>query len=188
MKRHIREYGAGYKVCQQHKSSTLAPGGLLQPLSIPERVWDDISMDFIEGLPKSGVVDTILVVVDRLSKYAHFLGLRHPFTIHSVAALFVKEIIRLHGFSRSIVSVRDKVFTFWEVLLWLQGTVLRRSSTYHPQTDGQTKVLNRCLEIYLRCFANEKPKQWSSWFISFSSQHYAFQGVVWEGSASIALL
>lgn len=77
---------------------------------MPSLMWDDLSMDSIRGLPPSKGVDTFLVVVDRLSKYAHFLTLRHPFTALTVAELFVKEVVRLHGFPTSIVSDRDRIF------------------------------------------------------------------------------
>ena len=108
--------------------------GLLQPLPIPERVWSDVSIDFIEGLPKSEGKKVIMVVVDRLSKYAHFIMLAHPFTALQVAQVYLDNVYKLHGTLNSIVYDRDKVFIsrFWNELFKLLGTELKMSSSYHP--------------------------------------------------------
>lgn len=134
MRKEISQYVQACKICQQYKTSTLKPAGLLQPLPVPTKVWDEISLDFIEGLPRSMGYDVILVAVDRFTKYAHFLGLTHPFNAQSVTAVFVKEIVQLHGFPSVIVSDRDKFFVslFWREIFRLQGTQLNRSTTYHP--------------------------------------------------------
>ena len=139
--------------------------GLLQPLPIPTQIWTDVSMDFIEGLPSSNGYTVIMVVVDRLTKYAHFVSLKHPFSTVSVAKEFVANVVRLHGIPTSIVSDWDKVFisAFWRTLFNLQGTKLCMSSSYHPQSDGQTEVVNRTLEQYLRCFVGDQPRKWFEW-------------------------
>lgn len=93
----------------------MAPTGLLQLLLILDQVLDDITMDFIEGLPKSQVFNSILVVVNHLSKYSHFIALKYPFTAQSVALLFFKEVICLHGIPRSIIL--DQEYSFYEFLL-----------------------------------------------------------------------
>jgi hypothetical protein len=122
-------------------------------------------MDFIEGLPLSEGSNVILVVVDRFTKYAHFLLLRHPFTAQTVAKLVLDSVIKLHGFPKSIVSDRDKVFTstLWRELFTKAQITVLMSSSYHPQTDGQTERVNQCLEMYLRCAIHSSPKQWKSW-------------------------
>jgi len=137
----------------------------LQPLPIPRDVWVDISMDFIEGLSTSKGKDTIFVVVDRLSKYAHFLPLSHPFSAVGVAQVYFEHNYKLQGLPRTIVSDRDKVFLnrFWIELFSLQKVALHMSMTFHPQIDGQTEVMNRCLETFLICMTGERPKEWVLW-------------------------
>ena len=165
MMSHVIKFMAECSICQRCKYQATSPAGLLQPLPIPTAIWEDISLDFISGLPKVSGSDTVLVVVDRLTKYAHFLLIKHPYTAKTVAEVFIKEIVRLHGVPSSIVSDRDPTFMshFWRELFRLQKTELRMSTAYHPETDGQTEVINRVLETYLRCFAVEQPKNWVHW-------------------------
>lgn len=151
-------------ICQHAKHEHTKPAGLLQPLPLPAGIWRELTMDFVEGLPLSGNANVIMVVVDRLSKYAHFVPLKHPFTV-SVADAFLDNVVKLHSVPLSIVSDRDKIFTsqLWKELFKSMGTNLHFSTAYHPQTDGQTERVNQCMEMYLRCMVHGAPKQWRKW-------------------------
>jgi len=161
----ILDYVKACVVCQRNKTEHMHPAGLLQPLPIPTAVWSDISMDFVEGLPKVGGKSMILTVVDRFSKYAHFVALSHPYTAVSVARIIFDEIVRLHGIPTSIVSDRDPVFTsaFWQELFRASGSKLHMNSAFHPQSDGQTEVVNKIIAMYLRCLTRDRPRQWVKW-------------------------
>lgn len=152
-------------VCQQHKTQHLHPADLLQPLPIPSMVWADISMDFIEGFPKVGGKSIVLIVVDRFSKYGHFIALGHPYSAASVSKAFFDKIVKLHGLPCSMVSDRDTVFTrqFWTELFTIARVKLQMSSAFHPQSDGQSEVVNRIITMYLRCLAGGRPKSWLKW-------------------------
>nr|GEU66276.1 reverse transcriptase [Tanacetum cinerariifolium] len=103
--------------------------------------------------------------VDRLSKYAHFMALSHPYTASTVAQSFLDSVYKLHRLPDSIVSDRESVFLshFWQSLFKILKVELKVSTAYHPQTDGQTEVVNKCLECYLRCMTGERPKEWVQW-------------------------
>jgi hypothetical protein len=161
----VKEFIKGCSVCQRNKTEHLHPGGLLQPLSVPSEVWSDISMYFIEGFPKVGDKSVILTVDDCFSKFAHFIALGHPYTAASVAKAFFDNIVRLHGLPYSIVSDRDTIFTstFWSELFQLAGVKLPMSLAFHPQSDGQSEVVNRIITMYLRCLAGDRPREWLKW-------------------------
>jgi transposase InsO family protein len=157
----VRTFIRECDVCQRNKSETLHPAGLLQPLSISDRIWTEISMDFVKGLLSSMGRNVIMVVVvDRLSKYAHFVALTHPYTASTVARLFMDNIFKLHGIPKTIVSDYDPVFTsnFWQEIFRLSGTELLMSLAYHPQTDENTKIMNKGLKGYLRSFSGDRPR------------------------------
>ena len=132
------------EVCQKCKYDRSAYPGLLQPLPIPKRIWQHITMDFIEGLPNSNAKQVICVVVDKLSKVAHLLALSHPYTTTEVAQSFLDNVFKLHGFPDSITSDKDAIFVsqFWKDLMAFQGVQLQLSTAYHPQIDGQTEIVN----------------------------------------------
>jgi hypothetical protein len=182
LKQDVEDFIRQCDICQQAKHLNALPSGLLQPLPIPAGAWQDISMDFIEGLPKSEGYSVILVIVDRFTKFAHFVPLRHPYTAKTVAKLVFDQVVSLHGLPKTIVSDRDKVFTstFWKELFSLMGTLIVLSSAYHPQTDGQTERVNQCLEMYLRCSVYKDPKQWKSWLpraqFWYNSSHHSSIG------------
>jgi len=146
--------------CRKAKSRT-QPHGLYTPLPVPKEPWVDISMDFILGLPRSEQGrDFIFVVVDRFSKLAHFIPCYKTNGATNIADLFFREIVRLHEVPKSIVSDGDVKFLsyFWKVLWEKLGTKLLFSTTCHPQTDRQTKVVNRTLIQLLRAIIQKNLK------------------------------
>jgi hypothetical protein len=151
--------------CQQNKSEHMLPAGLLQPLPIPEQKWESISMDFITGLPKVQGKDCIYVVVDRLTKFSHFYAIPTEYNVVQVAELFFREVFRLHGLPRNIISDRDNRFigTFWRELFRLVGTELTPNTSYHPQTDGKTEIVNKWVEGYLRNYVGGQQRTWVRW-------------------------
>jgi hypothetical protein len=111
LKRHVQLFVSACAICQQAKLDRAKYPGLLQPLPIPDSAWQVVSLDFVEGLPQSRLVNTVKVVVDKFSKYNHFIPLAHPFTAFSVAQLYMTELYKLHGMPMALISDRDRIFT-----------------------------------------------------------------------------
>lgn len=163
MKRQITQYVAKCDVCQRVKAEHLKPAGTLQPLPIPEWKWEEVSMDFITRLPRTQTgFDSIWVIVDRLTKVAHFIPVKTTYSGDKLAELYLSSIICLHGVPKVIVSDRDPQFTshFWKCLHKAMGTDLSYSSAYHPQIDGQTERVNQVLENVLQACVLSYSKNW----------------------------
>ena len=153
MKREVADWVSKCYVCQRVKAEHQRPSGLLQPLEIPEWKWEKIAMDFIVGLPRTKANhDAIWVVIDRLTKSAHFLPINERFSLEKLVQLYLKEIVARHGVPVSIVSDRDPRFNsrFWRQFQECLGTKLNMSTAYHPQTDGQSERTIQTIEDMLR--------------------------------------
>jgi len=152
MRRDVERFVQRCTTCHKAKSK-LNSHGLYTQLPTPSAPWEDISMDFVLGLPRTKKgKDSVLVVVDRFSKMAHFSPCHKSDDASHVADLFFREVVRLHGIPRTIVSHRDVKFMsyFWKTLWAKLGTKLLFSTTCHPQTDGQMEVVNCTLSMLLR--------------------------------------
>ncbi|KAL4291126.1 hypothetical protein GQ457_14G024080 [Hibiscus cannabinus] len=146
-------YVAKCLTCQQVKAEHQHPSGLLQPIKIPEWKWERITMDFVVGLPLThSKKDYVCVIVDRLTKSAHFIPVLMNYTMDKLAKLYISEIFRLHGVPISNISDRDPEFTsqFWQALQDALGTRLNFSTVFHPPTDGQSERVIQVLEDMLR--------------------------------------
>ena len=163
LKREIARYIATCDVCQRVKAEHQRPTGLLQPLPITDWKWDEIGMDFITRLPRTrSGYDSIWVVVDRLTKVAHFIPVKTTYTSAQLAKIYMSKIVCLHGVPRKVVSDRGTQFTskFWRQLHESLGTRLEFSTAFHPQTDGQTERVNQILEDMLRACALDYGSSW----------------------------
>ncbi|KAJ0832489.1 putative nucleotidyltransferase, Ribonuclease H [Helianthus annuus] len=185
MKEDVARHVSQCLICQQVKIEHQRASGLLQPLDIPLWKWDDISMDFVTGLPRTRMKnDAIWVVVDRLSKSAHFLPIRKEYAVSKLSEIFLREIVRLHGTPSSIVCDRDPRFTsrFWKGFQKAWDTKIRFSTAFHPQTDGQSERTIQTLEDMLRSCALEWTGNWDEYLclVEFSYNNS------WQASIDMA--
>ena len=135
----------------------------MRSLEIPEWKWDSIAMDFVTGLPRTAAgCDAVWVVVDRLTKCAHFIPIHKKYTLEKLTQLYIRDIVKLHGVPTSIVSDRDPRFLsrFWQSLQEALGTKLKFSTAYHPQTDGHSERTIQTLEDLLRACVLEQAGSW----------------------------
>ena len=178
MKNELAEYIARCFEYQQVKSEHQHPAGLLQPLPIPSWKWEIISLDFVTGLPRNqNLNESIMVVVDKLSKVAHFISVKTTYKDANIDDIFLKQIFRLYGIPKVIISDRDPKFigNFWRFLFKGLNTKLNFSTYFHPQTDGQTERVNQVLEDLLRIYVKEQPGKWEDYLhlVEFSyNNHY----------------
>jgi len=160
----VAKYVASCDSCQRVKNLTNAPAGLLQPLPIPTKKWESVSLDLITGLPRTvDGHDAIVVFVDRFTKFARFIPTSTTATASDIAELFFEYIFRLFGLPSSLVSDRDSRWTgnFWRSLFQICGVKLNFSTAYHPQTDGQTERVNKIIADLLRQYCRNHQQEWS---------------------------
>lgn len=163
MKADLEQFVAACPTCARCKKPRQKSQGLLHPLPIPTGAWKSVSLDFISGLPRTKYgYDTCLVVVDRGTKMAHFIPCYSTITAAGTADLFLRHIFRLHGLPDDIVSDRGPQFIskVWKSLWAAMEVDDKRSTAFHPQTDGQTERVNQVLECYLRCYVNFDQNDW----------------------------
>jgi hypothetical protein len=166
MKGEITKYLARCQDFQQVKAEHQHPTSLLQPLLVPEWKWETILLEFITSFPKTQKQnDSNMVVIDKLSKSAHFIPVKSTFKAINIAEIFMKEIFRLHGIPKMVISDRDVKFTsaFWKELFAGLNTNLNFSTIYHPQTDGKNERTNQIIEDILCMYVRPKPNKWEDY-------------------------
>ena len=163
MATYITNYIKTCETCGRHKARRHNPYGHLESLPVAYKPWTELSMDFIGPLPTSHGMNSILVVVDRFTKGAHFIGTTTTATSKDVADMIIREIVSKHGLPKSIVSDRGTEFTsdFWKEFTKQLQIHNHYSTAYHPQTDGQTERINQILEEYLSLYTNYQMHDWS---------------------------
>ena len=150
-------------MCQQSKAVQHAPYGLLQPNEVPDQSWRSIAMYFIRDLAESDGYDTILVVIDCLTKMSHFISCKKDLDAREFTILFMQHIVRLHGIPRYIITDRGSLFTsgLWKQITEKLGIERRRSRAFHPHTGGQTERTNAILEQFLWAYVNCQQDNWN---------------------------
>lgn len=164
MEKDNREFVAACTTCTRNKVSHQSPAGLLQPLPIPSRPWSHIALDFVTGLPPSQGNTTIVTIIDRFSKSAHFIALPKLPSALETAHILTEHVFRLHGIPSDIVSDRGPQFIsqVWKEFCKSFGISVSLTSGFHPQSNGQTERANQDLESTLRCVTHKNPTTWSS--------------------------
>lgn len=165
MRKQVDRYVPSCAECQMSRTSRPASFGVLRPLPVPEKPWEDISLDFVTGLPECEGYDAIWVVVDRLSMMRHFVSCKTTVDARGLAEMFLKEVVRLHGLPRTVISDRGLQFAavFWKRWWERLGVDRRLSTAFHPQTDGQTERMTASMEQYLLIFTSHQQDDWVQW-------------------------
>lgn len=177
----VKKYVSGCDICQRNKNRPQQPFGPLMPNPVPEGPWDTITVDLITQLPESDGFDAICVVVDRLTKRAHFFPITNEFSAKDLANLLYERVWTAHGLPLQIISDRGTqfaadIFQEWCKLLGIESSM---STAYHPQTDGQTERVNQTLEQYLRCYVDGVQDNWARFL---SSAEFAYNNAAHEGT------
>ncbi|KAI0992280.1 hypothetical protein K3495_g15906, partial [Podosphaera aphanis] len=165
MRDYIAKYVRNCHTCQRSKPNNHGKFGVLRPLPIAQQPWQEVSMDFVTGLPVSKGCDAILVVVDRLSKMRHLIACKITTTSEDLAELYLQHVWKLHGLPTHITSDRGTQFTahFWKNLCKHLNIEARMSTAFHPETDGQTERFNAVMEQYLRSYVSYQQDDWVKW-------------------------
>ena len=165
MRKYVAQYVRNCHTCQRSKQNNHAKFGVLRPLPIAQQPWQEVSMDFVTGLPESEGFNAVMVVVDRLTKLRHLIPCTTTTSSEDVAKLYLRNVWKLHGLPKYITSDRGTQFTakFWKELCKHLGINARMSTAFHPETDGQTERLNAVMEQYLRCYISYQQDDWAHW-------------------------
>jgi transposase InsO family protein len=167
MKKDVVDYISRCMECQRVKAEHRHPTGLLQPLPIPKKKWEVVTIDFITKFPwTTRKHDSVMVVLDKLTKVAHFVHVKMTDTTTSIVEIYMREIYRLHGIPKAIVSDKYTKFTsnLWRGLFKGFGTNMNFSTTYHPQSDGQIERVNQVIEDMMRMYVMDKQSKWEEYF------------------------